>query len=256
MAGSIRHAIYQLFYMLSVLWFGTTGLLLHWAPFSWRSRYITQWNRSIVWAARVILNVRVEIEGLQHLPASACVVMSKHQSEWETFYLPTQIQPLCTIMKRELLGIPLFGWALAQLDPIAIDRSSPKEALKKVQSEGLQRLADGRHVLVFPEGTRVAPGEKGRYARSGANLAISARVPIVPIAHNAGCYWPSGGARKKPGTMRFRIGEPIHAGDMNAAQLTASVEEWIETHSRTLYELAAPAMAADAAGREARADVS
>ena len=236
MAGSIRHACYQLFYGVSILWFGTTGLLFHWAPFGWRSRYITLWNRSIVWAARKILHVRVDIQGLEHLPATACVIMSKHQSEWETFYLPTQIQPLCTIMKRELLRIPLFGWALAQLEPIAIDRSSPKEALKKVQASGLERLASGRHVLVFPEGTRVAPGEKGRYARSGANLAISAGVPIVPIAHNAGCYWPSGGAKKKPGTMHFVVGKPFDSTGMNAAELTAKVEAWIEAHSTALLD--------------------
>ena len=159
--------------------------------------------------------------------------MCKHQSEWETFYLQTVFSSLCTILKKELLRIPFFGWALMQMEPIAIDRSTPKDALKKVQTMGLKRLKQGRSVLIFPEGTRVKVGEKGRYARSGAKLAVASESLILPIAHNAGLHWRNK-QKKQAGTITFIIGEPISTANKTAKQLTDEVEVWIEQQFNTL----------------------
>jgi 1-acyl-sn-glycerol-3-phosphate acyltransferase len=164
--------------------------------------------------------------------------MSKHQSQWETFYLQTLFNPLCTILKKELLLLPFFGWGLRVMEPIAIDRSSKRGALRTVQKTGLLRLQAGRSVLVFPEGTRTPPGEKQPYARSGAHLAMAAGVPILPVAHNAGLRWPPGKLLKYPGTVTVVIGEPIETVDLGNLQdeklLTAKVEAWIESQSADL----------------------
>ena len=169
----------------------------------------------------------------ENIPNVPCVIMCKHQSEWETFYLQTVFSSLCTILKKELLRIPFFGWALMQMEPIAIDRSAPKDALKKVQTVGLKRLKQGRSVLIFPEGTRVKVGEKGRYARSGATLAIASESLILPIAHNAGLNWQNK-QKKRAGTITFIVGEPISTANKTAKQLTDEVEIWIEQQCNTL----------------------
>ncbi len=235
LAVRLRVAGFQFFYFLSVAWFGITGTLLWWLPYRYRSRYITLWNHFVVFIAKRFIGIKIELTGSENIPDRACVIMCKHQSEWETFYLQTQFWPLCTILKKELLRIPFFGWALRQMEPIAIDRSSPKEALKLVQSKGLKRLSQGRSVLIFPEGTRVKPGETKRYARSGANLALAGNCDILPIAHNAGVHWPSKSI-KTAGTIRFVIGNPIAVANKSAKDLTAEVERWIETQSSALLE--------------------
>ncbi|MDG1293403.1 MAG: lysophospholipid acyltransferase family protein [Pseudomonadales bacterium] len=175
----------------------------------------------------------MNVIGRENIPSTPCVIMCKHQSEWETFYLQTIFPHLCTILKKELLSIPFFGWALRQMEPIAIDRSSPKEALRKVQEIGLKRLKQNRSVLIFPEGTRVKPGERGRYARSGANLAVASESMILPIAHNAGVYWQNK-QKKQAGTITFVIGTPISTTNKSAKQLISEVENWIEEQSTAL----------------------
>ncbi len=234
MISRCRIICFYFLYYISVFWFGLTGVLIWWVPYSYRSRYLRQWNRFFVFTARTILNINVDVVGRENMPNYACVIMCKHQSEWEAFYLQALFWPLCTILKNELLRIPFFGWALALMEPIAIDRTSPKEALKQVQNQGLKKLRQGRSVLIFPEGTRMPLGKSGRYARSGATLAIAATVPILPIAHNAGICWPNGNQKKQAGTISFVIGEPIVATGQSARELTKDVEDWIETHSNEL----------------------
>ncbi len=231
----LRGIAFYFFYYLTMVWYGTTGGLLWWLPYQYRCRYITQWNRLIVLFARHILGVKVKVIGAENISNQACVIMSKHQSEFETFYLQTIFWPLCTILKKELLRLPFFGWALLQMEPIAIDRSSPKKALKQVQKVGLERISQGRSVLIFPEGTRVKPGEQMRYAKSGATLALAAEVDILPIAHNAGIYWQSR-QQKMPGTITFVIGKSISTKGKTAKTLTQEVESWIEQQSSLLLE--------------------
>ena len=233
----LKDKCFYFFYYLSVFWFGLTGSLIFWLPYRFRFFYISLWNRFIVALAGFFIDVRVNVIGQENIPSIPCVIMCKHQSEWETFYLQTIFPQLCTILKKELLSIPFFGWALKQMEPIAIDRSSPKDALRKVQAIGMKRLEQGRSVLIFPEGTRVKPGERGRYARSGANLAIASESMILPIAHNAGVHWQNK-QKKKAGIITFVIGKPIPTTDKSAKQLINEVETWIEEQSTALLTTA------------------
>lgn len=222
-----------LFYLLIVIALFPVSLIL--TPlgvlFSFTTRYqmITSWNRCALWCLKLCCGIRHSVHGADNIPEQPFVVMAKHQSAWETIYLQTLFTPLSTILKRELLLIPFFGWGLAMLKPIAIKRSSPKGAIRQVQTQGVTRLKEGISVLVFPEGTRTHFGQVGRYARGGAHLAIDANVPILPLAHNAGKYWPKKGFLKHPGVIQVEIGEPILCEGRTAAELTDLCQEWIES---------------------------
>jgi len=228
MLQKMRCALFHFLYNAAGFWFGLTGWLLGWLPYKPRAKYIRQWNFFALFLAKHLVGVKVELRGAENIPDFPCVIMSKHQSQWETFYLQTVFPMMCTILKKELLEIPFFGWGLRKLEPIAIDRSNPKQALRAIQKTGLQRLAQGRSVLIFPEGTRMPFGEKGNYARSGASLAVEARVPILPIAHNAGYCWPSDEFLKKRGTIIVSMGPLINAEGKTSREVTQEVERWIE----------------------------
>lgn len=231
---AVRCILFYFLFNLTGFWFGLTGWLLGWLPYPQRSRYIRGWNFCAVFFSHWILGVKVEVIGRENIPSSPCVIMCKHQSQWETFYLQTIFPILCTILKKELLEIPFFGWGLNKLEPIAIDRSNPKQALKDIQTIGRKRLGQQRSVLVFPEGTRIPFGKKGKYARSGANLAIGADVPVLPIAHNAGYCWPGDSFIKTPGTITLSIGEPISSEGKTTRELTGEVEQWVESECTRL----------------------
>lgn len=231
-----QQTLFACLFYSSVFCFGLSAPAISWLPFNARFRYLTLWNRFIILSANILLDLRVNVTGANNIPKKACVIMCKHQSEWETIYLQSIISPLCTILKIELFSIPFFGWALKQLEPIAIDRSAPREALRQVQQQGQLRLQQGRFVLLFPEGTRVAPGDHKKYARSGANLALAAETDILPMAHNAGLYWPNGKSSITSGTISLIIGEPISTKNKTAKQITQEVEDWIERHSTVLLE--------------------
>lgn len=197
-------------------------------PYSWRWRIVTCWNRFVMFWIRVCCNVRFEIVGNKHADKFPAVVMAKHQSTWETMFLQYYFGPVSTILKKELFRIPFFGWGLASLRPIAIDRSNPMQALKDIKRIGLHRLEQGNNLLIFPEGTRTPVGEVGNYARSGADIAISAGVPIIAVAHNAGECWPTKNFIKYPGTIRVVISEPFETTGKDRKQLTEDVKNWIE----------------------------
>lgn len=203
-------------------------------PFHLRQTLVTGGNFMIVHWLRIACGVRFEIRGEENLPPCPYVAISNHQSAWETYFLQRRLRPVSTILKRELLRVPFFGWALATMRPIAIDRSSPRQALRQILAQGVTRLGDGINVVVYPEGTRMAPGEKGKFGRSGAALAQAADVPIVPIAHNAGLCWPPRRLIKYPGTITLVIGPVIHPGGRDSKELTRIVENWIEETLETL----------------------
>jgi len=163
------------------------------------------WTRTILAAARILCGIHLSVEGREHFPDMACVVLAKHQSALETIAMPWLVPPYVWVLKRELFYIPIFGWALWALDAIAIRRSNAREALKQVLTQGRAFLRSGRWVVVFPEGTRVAPGETGTYQASGIMLAKKAAVGILPMAHNSGTVWPKRGFIKRPGTVRIRF---------------------------------------------------
>ena len=196
-----------------------------------RHRIVISWTAFNVWWLKISCGVDYEISGLENMNKveKPFVVLSKHQSTWETLLLQSLFFPASTVLKSELLRIPFFGWGLLALRPIGIDRDDPIKALKKVKTEGVKRVNSGLNLILFPEGTRVKVGQKNKYARSGADIALKAKAPILPVAHNAGEHWPIDSKVKIPGTIKVSIGQPIHTEGKNSKQIIAEVEEWIET---------------------------
>lgn len=225
----LRSLIFAIGYNLSSALIGFIAVII-WPifPYSWRWRIVTCWNRFVMLWIRVCCGVRFEIIGNKHADKFPCVVMAKHQSTWETMFLQYYFGPVSTILKKELFRIPFFGWGLASLRPIAIDRSNPIQALKEIKKQGIERLQQGNNFLIFPEGTRTPVGQVGNYARSGADIAITAGVPIIAVAHNAGECWPHKHFIKYPGTIRVVISEPFATEGKDRKQLTEEVKNWIE----------------------------
>jgi len=201
-----------------------------------RNDLISGWARSMMWWLKVTCNIRHEITGLENITDSPTIILSKHQSAWETLafqaIFPTQVY----VLKRELLWIPIFGWGLAMSSPIAIDRSAGREALKKLVAKGQARLNQGFWVVIFPEGTRIAPGERSKYHIGGAWLATHTKTPVLTVAHNAGEYWAKNTFIKKPGVIKMHIGKPIQTAGLKADALNHQVEGWIEAEMATLSQ--------------------
>ncbi len=234
-----------LFYLLlgtsALLWCSLSFFIAPFLSFPARYRFINvYWCRFALLLTRVMLDIKVEVTGAENIPERRCVIVSNHQSTWETFFLSAYFQPLSQVLKRELLYVPFFGWAMAMLRPIAIDRDNPKGALKQVASKGDQLLKDNVWVLIFPEGTRVPFGQIGKFTRSGSALAVNAELPVLPIAHNAGKYWPKEGWAKRSGTIQVVIGAPMYAegtGPRAIAELNDRVAAWNEQTQRELGSL-------------------
>ncbi len=227
---ALRSIIFYCGYVPTLMIFSllgcTLGLIIPYRP---RQTFITTANTLIVWWLKITCRIKVNVEGLENIPNQPFVALSKHQSGWETFYLQRALRPVSTILKKELLMVPFFGWGLAMTRPIAINRSNPKAALRTVLSQGKQRIEEGNNILIYPEGTRIAHGLIGNYSRSGSSLAINTGAPILPIAHNAGICWPAHHFIKYPGTIHVIIGEPIESAGRNSKELTEEVKAWIET---------------------------
>ena len=187
------------------------------------------WARSVDRALELLCGLDCRVEGLEHLDGENCVVLLKHSSAWETITQFIIFPPRQTwVMKRELLWVPILGWVLTLFKPIAINRKGGRRAVEQVLKEGQQRLNDGFWVMIFPEGTRVPLGQKRRYGISGALLASTSGRPVIPVAHDAGRYWPRRGLLKHAGTIRVAIGRPIPAAGRDARELNAEVEAWID----------------------------
>ena len=194
-----------------------------------RYRFISQWSRFNLWSLKTLCGLSYRVEGREHLPAGPAIALVKHQSSWETLALQEILPPQVWVLKRELLYVPLFGWGLALTEPIAINRRAGKRALDQVIEQGTQRLQTGRWVVIFPEGTRIPPHQHGRFGLGGAYLAAASGYPVVPIAHNAGSFWPRRGFIKRPGVITVVIGPVIETKGRNAAAIHADTEHWIKT---------------------------
>ena len=191
-----------------------------------RLRFFSFWPRFANWFLYVTCKIRLVVEGEENIPTEPCVIVSNHQGQWETFSMQYLFHPLCTLLKRELLYIPLWGWAMKLLNPIAINRSKPKEAIVQTLDEGSKRLKSGLYVLLFPEGTRVAAGKVGNYARSSFELAKRNNVKVLPICHNSGDCWPAHKFLKSSGTIKLSIGQPFNVVD---SKLSAEkIRTWTE----------------------------
>lgn len=231
----LRSSLFMLIMVLATLIWTPVCLLV--APLPYRQRYfVTQrWNFFIVWLGKVLCGMRYEIRGLENLPDAPVILLSKHQSAWETiFFLWFMPRPLVYVFKRELLFIPFFGWALGLLRMVPINRSKSRDAFAQVVEQGRRRLADGLWIIMFPEGTRAMPGKKGKYKGGGARLAIETNALIVPIAMNSGDCWPKNSFVKTPGLITISIGKAIAPAGREAPELMQEVENWIESEMRVI----------------------
>jgi 1-acyl-sn-glycerol-3-phosphate acyltransferase len=226
-----------IFFLVQLVWVSFYATLVIFTfPFKVHTRYrfASGLAYSMMWLLRVICGIRMEVRGRENIPREPCIVMCKHQSAWETFSLQTVFPPQVWVLKRELLWLPFFGWGLAMINPIAINRSDGKQAMKQLLKEGKDRLAKGFCVVIFPEGTRIPYGERGRYKIGGALLAASSKALAVPVAHNAGKFWGRNAFLKRPGTIVMSIGKPIDPAGLKADEINRQVEEWIETEMTRL----------------------
>lgn len=218
---------FQAGFVLSIAVWAPVVLALFWLRPIPRYRVISQWGRFNVWWIKVTCGLSYEVHGRENIPATPCVILAKHQSTWETLAFQWIFPPHVWVLKRELLWIPLLGWGMALSQPIAIAREKQRKAIDQVIQGGRKRLADGRYIIIFPEGTRMPAGRHGRFKLGGARLALAAGCPVVPVAHNAGCFWGRRAFLKEPGVVRVVIGKPISGEGLDAATLNARAEAWI-----------------------------
>lgn len=226
----------------TVVW-APVVLLAYPLPLHWRFWVATRWVAFLLPWLRLTCRVGYRLEGLENIPSSPCVILSKHQSTLETLVLPMLFRPMAIVLKRELLWVPFFGWALGSLKPVAIDRSAGNSAMRQVAERGVRALHQGQWMLLFPEGTRTSPGQRRRYKLGGAMLACEAGVPVLPVAHNAGQHWGKRAFLKKPGTVRFVIGPPIETAGRSPLSVMKSVEDWVEATVSEISGLPIPAAA-------------
>jgi len=208
-------------------------------------RVARAWMACMVWLCEKLCGLSYAVEGLDNLPDRNSVVLMKHSSAYETLVQALLFPRQTWVLKRELMWAPFFGWALAVLRPIAINRNGGRNAVEQVVAQGADRLEEGLWVMVFPEGTRMSPGETRRYGVSGALLASRTGCPVLPVAHNAGDFWPRRGWRKKPGTVRFAIGPAIQTDGRDPREINAQAQAWIEGRVAELREKAFPDRTAD-----------
>ncbi len=230
----LRSLIYYAgFYPVTIV-FSTLCLIIGpLLPFRVRFKLFTLINYFYIIWLRICCGVKVKVTGREHLPAAGSyVAIANHQSEWETLYFQLLIRPQAVVLKQELLRIPFFGWALALLKPIALDRSKKRGALKQLLEQGKARLAEGIPLLIFPQGTRVPVGQLGRWNKGGAMLAVSGEVPLVPIAHNAGLFWPGKSFIKYPGTVEVAVGPAIDTRGKSVEEVHEAATVWLESTMR------------------------
>ena len=230
----LRSILYLLLACLITAPFGLFVTLSVVLPMRVRFQLIAIWRTLFMALCRYVLGIRYEVIGRENIPAIPSVIISKHQSAWETVSLQAIFPPLVFVLKKSLLMIPFLGWAFAAVKMISIDRNAGKDALRQVIDQGCERLKAGYWVVIFPEGTRVAPGEFRRFKPGGANLAVAAGALVVPVAHNAGEFWAKNAFIKTPGMITVSIGPAIDPKGKTAAEVTALAEQWIESEMRRI----------------------
>ncbi len=234
MIAFVRSALFLSLATLITAPFGLLVTLSVVFPMKVRFALIAIWRAGFMAICEHVLGLRYQVIGRENIPSTPSVVLSKHQSAWETVALQSIFPPLVFVLKRSLLMIPFLGWAFAAVKMISIDRKAGKDALRQVAEQGCERLKAGYWVVIFPEGTRIAPGESRRFKTGGAHLAVSAGAPVVPVAHNAGELWARNAFIKKPGLITVSIGPAIDPAGKTAAEITALAEQWIENEMRRI----------------------
>jgi 1-acyl-sn-glycerol-3-phosphate acyltransferase len=230
----VRSVIYALVQVVVTPPYSIVALLTF--PFAPLTRYriISGWARFMVWAAKHICGIRYRVVGIENIPAEPCIILAKHESAWETMAFQVVLPPQVWVLKRELLLIPFFGWGLAMTSPIAIDRKAGPRALRQTVEQGRKRLAHGFSIVIFPEGTRSAPGVRGVYHVGGAWVALQTGAPVLPVAHDAGSCWPRNSFLKRPGIVTISIGPAIRPASQKAGTLMRQVEDWIEDETKRI----------------------
>lgn len=224
----LRSLLYTSWLFLGTGIYACFVLMLFWGPTAWLYVLADHWARGQLWVLKVLCGLTYSVEGRENIPAGAHVSMWRHSSTWETIAQAAIFPPQAWVLKRELIWIPIVGWAIWLLRPIAINRKAGASAVNQVVDQGKRRLAAGYWILIFPEGTRVGVGEVRKYGVSGSLLASRAGCKIVPVAHNAGKFWPRRGWVKRPGEIRVAIGPPIEASGRDPRELNEEVRAWIE----------------------------
>ncbi|MGM0541175.1 MAG: lysophospholipid acyltransferase family protein [Pseudomonadota bacterium] len=216
---------------ITLILFSVLGQLTR--PFSFKTRYqfMHYWARFCLLWLRWTCGVRYEVHGQQHInPEQAGLILARHESAWETLAFQEIFPRQAYVLKRELLKIPFFGWGMALLNPIAIDRGAGRKALNQLVTEGKERLAQGDWVVLFPEGTRMPPGKLGKINIGGAMLAIKAKAPVYLVAHNAGEFWPKNSFIKRPGVVQIHISPALEVAELSASEVNQQIENWLATH--------------------------
>lgn len=235
MLAFLRSSLYMAFLVVTVIPYAFLSILCLILPLDWRYRVTVGWPKLALWGARVILGIRWQVRGAEHMPDGPVIILSKHQSAWETLYFPSKMpRQVCFVYKKELHMVPFFGWGLASLRMIAVDRAKGRDAFEQVVRIGSRRLSEGRWPLLFPEGTRVAPGKTGRYRMGGALLAQKTGVPVLPVAHNAGDLWPRQAFIKRPGMVTVSFGPLIDTQGLDAETINQRAKDWIEGEMRNI----------------------
>ena len=224
----IRSFIFNMLMAFTAIFFSVGGSLLFLFPLKIRFGFILGYALSNLWFLKHICKLDFEVIGRENIPQEAFVLMVKHQSTWETYALQSIFPSHVWVLKKELLRVPFFGWGLAMLEPIAINRNDKKNAMQQIIEQGQKRLDEGRCIVIFPEGTRIPAGKRGRYMMGGARLASATKRKILPVAHNGGEFWPKGSFLIHPGTVRLVIGEPIETEGKKSGEINQIVEDWIE----------------------------
>ena len=229
MLRTLRSLTFYLGYVPFTVAWATISLTVAWTmPLRQRCDFIIgRWTRAVLWWLKITCGIRVQASGLERIPDAPCIVFVQHQSTWETLWVQTLVGLQTTLVKRELLRIPFWGWAFALTQPISIDRSQRASALRQLIEQGEERLRRGITVTLFPEGTRIAPGGVGRFQLGGAALAAATGAPVVVVAHNAGLRWPAHRFHKQPGTIAVEVSEPFLTEGKSAKEINRLCERWL-----------------------------
>ncbi len=224
--GSVLFSIHMIFTTIMI---GLALLLGFFLPFKTRSMFTRLYAKATLFGLRIFCGITHEVHGRENIPAGTAIIFSKHQSTWETLALQLIFPPQTFIAKRELMYVPFFGWGLARLEPVCIDRNAGRNAMKQVISQGQDRLDKGIWLVIFPEGTRSKPGTKTVYKKGAGLLAAKTGYPVVPVAHNAGEYWRKKQFIKQPGVIQIHIGPVIESKGKRAEDIVEEGRQWIET---------------------------
>lgn len=234
----LRATLFYFGFVISTLLYAIPCVLVRILPYRWCFAFVSSWCTFNVHWLRITCGIQYKITGLENIPSQACVIMSNHQSTWETLAYPSIFPMLTWVIKKELLYIPFFGWGIASIQPIALDRKQGKKSIRQLISDGKSKLGLGRFLLIFPEGTRIPYGETRPLKAGGFVLAKQANVSILPVAHDAGRLWPRNGFLKNPGTIHVHIGQAMTTDAHSAEELRDQYSQWLNDKRAEMHNKA------------------